>query len=411
MNLRKYVSLLISLIVLTSLFSMSTASVSAFQPNWLDVSISKYNPSPAQIGEYVDVWVKVDNVGQGKVEDVSIEIVPEYPLSLDSPNNAVKKIGILNPDSSAEHKYRLYIDENAKPSTSEITIRYRGEGESWIEQEFEISIGTDTYDSIGIVQLENIQSEPEVMMPGDTGTISFTLKNTASQRTVKIGDEIFENNVRIQRATLHGCDRIDVESESYHGGGLLGPGDSMEISYNINVDENAEAGTCYLDLSMQGSIHAYNNNWRIPVKIESSSVKVIPSEQLRIENGEGTLEFDVANVRPNALSSVNVELQAEGVEFSPSPYFIGTMNPDELFTIEVDTSVISDNLTGTRELMITANYRNGMNEHENVVATKELKLVTNDEQPSNIAAIGGILVIVAGAIAFVIYRRRKNKNQ
>jgi LPXTG-motif cell wall-anchored protein len=37
--------------------------------------------------------------------------------------------------------------------------------------------------------------------------------------------------------------------------------------------------------------------------------------------------------------------------------------------------------------------------------------VTNDEQPSNIAAIGGILVIVAGAIAFVIYRRRKNKNQ
>lgn len=411
MNLKRYISLFVSLIVLTSLLSMSTSPASSYQPNWIDVSITRYDPSPAQIGEYVDVWVKVDNVGQGKVEDVSIEIVPEYPFSLDTPKNAVKNFGVINPDSAAVHKYRLYVDDDAKPSTNEITIRYRGEGQSWIEEDFDINVGTDSFDSRGTVQLEDVNTNPDSLMPGDTGTVSFTMKNTASQRTVTIDGETYDTNARVQMATLHSCDEITVTSDSYRGTGLLGPGDSMDLSFNIEVSEDAGDGTCYLDLAMKGSSHTFNNNWRIPVEIDSSSVKVIPSKPLRIENGEGTLEFDVANVRPNDLSSVNIELQAEGVEFSPSPYFIGSMSPDELFTIETDTSVTSDNITGTRELTIIANYRNGMNEHESVVAVRELKLMTTEEQGGNLAIIGGVLVVIVGAVAVVMYRRRKNKNQ
>lgn len=411
MDLKKYVSLFVSLIVLMSLLYVSTSPASSYQPNWIDVSISRYDPSPAQIGEYVDVWVKVDNVGQGKVEDVSIDIEPEYPFSLDTPGNAVKKFGVINPDSAVEHKYRLYVDDDAKPSTNEITIRYRGEGESWIEEDFDINVGTDSFDTRGTVQLEDINTNPDVLMPGETGTVSFTLKNTASKRTVTIDGETYDTNARVQAANLHGSDDITVTSDSYNGTGLLGPGDSMDLSYNIKVSEDAESGTCYLDFAMMGSSHTFNNNWRIPVEVDSSSIKVIPSKPLEIENGEGTLEFDVANVRPNDLSSVNVELQADGVEFSPSPYFIGSMSPDELFTIEVDTSVLSENLTGTRELTITTNYKNGLNEHESVVAVRDLRLTTADDQSSNLVVIGGVVVVIVGAVAIVMYRRRMNKNQ
>lgn len=248
-------------------------------------------------------------------------------------------------------------------------------------------------------------------MPSDTGTVSFTLKNTASQRTVTIDGETYDTNARVQAANLHGCDDITVTSDSYLGTGLLGPGDSMDLSFNIKVSEDAEDGTCHLDLAMDGSSHSFDSNWRIPVEIDTSSVKVVPSKPLKIENGESTLEFDVANIRPNDLSSVNVELQADGVEFSPSPYFIGSMSPDELFTIEVDSIVTSDNLTGTRELTITANYRNGLNEHDSVIAVRELRLVESEEQGNNLAVIGGFLVVIVGAIAVIMYRRRRNKKQ
>jgi hypothetical protein len=61
----------------------------------LDVSVQKYEPFPAEIGQYVDVWVKVENFRSGQSDDVTIKLVPEYPLSLDSEKNAENNIGQL----------------------------------------------------------------------------------------------------------------------------------------------------------------------------------------------------------------------------------------------------------------------------------------------------------------------------
>ncbi|MDK2826783.1 MAG: hypothetical protein PWQ63_1474 [Methanolobus sp.] len=400
-----YILLCIALFSTSSIMPVSADSA----PN-MKIDIIDYDPFPAQIGEYVDVSVKIENTGFGRADAVSIKMDPEYPFSLDSQNNAVEFIGILSPDDAAVHEYRLYVDENAKVGTGTVDVYYQiYEGGSWYKSTFDLNVGSNTFDSKGTIELTDISCDPVVFMPGDIGTVSFTLTNTATDSSVTIDGTDYDTNARVQSAILYGDNYIDVTSDSYTGSGVMGPGDSITLSYNVEVADDVTDGTYYLDLSMVGNSHSYNNNWRIPVKVDSASVKVIPSKPMELANGEGTLEFDVANMHPNSLSSVSVKLSADGIDFSPEEYFVGAMDSDELFTIEVDAK--TDITDETVPVTITVEYRNGINEHNTEVAVRDVKLTSEEEGSGSNLAVGAIAVLLLlGVPAVVFMKRRKNNN-
>jgi hypothetical protein len=377
----------------------------------LKASVLKYEPIPAEIGEYVTVWVKIENLGYAKADDLFIKIVPDYPFSIDSSENAIVNIGILSPDNAAVKDFRLYTDSAAKQGTGTFEIWYQEDaGGTWFKKEFEIRVGSDSFDSKGTIQLAGEPvKEPEVFMPGDTGTISFTLQNSATEYSITIDDEQYDTNAMIQSASLTGVEGIKITTETYYGNGVIGPGESVDLTYNVEVDENTPDGTYYLDFSIVGSSHSYNNNWRIPLKVDSSSVRVIPSKPLALVNGEGALEFDVANIHPNALSSVSVQLEAEGIVFSPSEYFIGSMDSDELFTIEINAKAESNDVSFPLNLTIYADYRNGLNEHTEQISVRQLQHnVVEDEGGAGVYVVL-LFVIIVGAGAYVLYKRRTEK--
>ena len=183
-------------------------------------------------------------------------------------------------------------------------------------------------------------------MPGDRGTVTVTLKNTASNPTVTIGGSDFDTNARIQAAVLRPIsDGIIVLDAPYGDMGLLGPGDSIKLTFNVKVAEDAPEGTHNFELAIEGNSFDYNSRKNIPLKVDSSNIRVIPSKELQLTNGESTIEFDVANTHPNEFSSVSIKPEAEGITFYPAEYFIGPMNPDELFTIEFNA--VADDIWST----------------------------------------------------------------
>ncbi|WP_292466326.1 COG1361 S-layer family protein [Methanolobus sp.] len=403
--------LLIVMAVVLLLSFIVPMNASAADGADLKASVLKYEPIPAEIGEYVTVWVKIENLGYAKADDLSIKIVPDYPFSIDSSENAIVNIGILSPDNAAVKDFRLYTDSAAKQGTGTFEIWYQEDaGGTWFKKEFEIRVGSDSFDSKGTIQLAGEPvKEPEVFMPGDTGTISFTLQNSATEYSITIDDEQYDTNARIQSASLTGVEGIKITTETYYGNGVIGPGESVDLTYNVEVDENTPDGTYYLDFSIVGSSHSYNNNWRIPLKVDSSSVRVIPSKPLALVNGEGALEFDVANIHPNALSSVSVQLEAEGIVFSPSEYFIGSMDSDELFTIEINAKAESNDVSFPLNLTIYADYRNGLNEHTEQISVRQLQHnVVEDEGGAGVYVVL-LFVIIVGAGAYVLYKRRTEK--
>ncbi|OPX64153.1 MULTISPECIES: COG1361 S-layer family protein [unclassified Methanoregula] len=86
---------------------------------------------------------------------------------------------------------------------------------------------------------------PQVLMPGDLGTVTVTLRNTASsasytERTGAMSDEnaatvtVTDINVYIEKATLEG-NGIVVVGESYQRIGDLGPGQTIPITFLIRA--------------------------------------------------------------------------------------------------------------------------------------------------------------------------------
>ena len=254
-------------------------------------------------------------------------------------------------------------------------------------------------------------------MPGDRGTITVTLTNTATTPTVTIDGRDYDTNARIQAAVLRPLSEgIIVLDSPYEDMGLLGPGNSITLTFNVKVAEDAAEGTHNLELAIEGNSFDYNSRKNIPLKVDSSNIRVIPSKDLQLINGESTLEFDVANTHPNEFNSVRIKPEAEGVRFYPAEYFIGPMNPDELFTIEFNA--VADNSSDSRRensepinLTLSASYGNGINKHENIVSNMSIQSVEETEGGSSNMVITGLLLIVVVAAGVLIYRKNKQSKR
>ncbi|AKB19144.1 MULTISPECIES: COG1361 S-layer family protein [unclassified Methanosarcina] len=402
-----------SVLLIASVFT-SVASAAVGSAN-LKVTIVETNPYPAKIGEYLTLNIQVENVGGDKADDVDIEIVPEYPFTLDSKANTIQNIGALNPGRTATKEFYLYVDKNAQKGVRSIDIRTRtGPENPWSEKSFDIRIGTETFDSKGTVELAEIVSAPEVFMPGDKGTVTVTLKNTATTPTVTINEKDYDTNARIQAAVLRPLSEgITVLEAPYYEMGLVGPGDSIKLTFNVEVEDDAKEGIHNFELAIEGNSFDYNSKKNIPLKVDSSNIKVIPSKPLKMVDGQTTIEFDVANTHPNELNSVSIRPEAEGIKFYPAEYFIGPMDPDELFTIEFSavTDYSSDAIkdaSGSINMNVTANYNNGINRHENVAGNLDLETDRSQspETSSKIAIAGGLIAVFIPA-AFLIYKKKK----
>jgi hypothetical protein len=408
--------IIVFLLLVSSIFA-APASASTASAN-LKVTIVETNPYPAKIGEYLDLTVQVENIGRDRAENVDIEIVPEYPFSLDYKENAVQNIGSLAPGKFASKEFHLFVDKNAQKGVRSIDVRTRTDkGDPWSEESFDIRIGTETFDSKGTVELAEIVSSPKVFMPGDRGTITVTLNNTATAPTVTIGEEDYDTNARIQSAVLRSLsDGIIVLDAPYGEMGLIGPGDSIKLTFNVMASEDANEGTHNLELAIEGNSFDYNSRKNIPLEVDSSNVKVIPSKPLTLINGEATLEFDVANTHPNSFSSVSIRPEAEGVNFYPVEYFIGPMDPDELFTIKFDAVADSslENKRKTSEpvnLSLSASYSNGINEHESLVSNLHIQQIEENQGSRSGLIIAGILLVALVAASVILYRKKQRKSK
>ena len=399
-----------SLLLIASVFAFP-ASAAVGSAN-LKVTIVETNPYPAKIGEYLTLTVQVENVGGDKANNIDIEVVPKYPFSLDSQANAIQNIGALNPGRTATKEFYLYVDKNAQKGVRSIDIRTRTDkGNPWSEKSFDLRIGTETFDSKGTVELAEIITSPEAFMPGDRGTITVTLRNTASNPTVNIDGKDYDTNARIQAAILRPLsDGIRVQDAPYYEMGLLGPGDSIKLTFNVEVEEEARDGVHNLELMIEGNSFDYNSRKNIPLEVDSSNVKVITSKPLTMVDGKATIEFDVANTHPNELNSVSIKPEAAGIKFYPAEYFIGPMDPDELFTIKFDA--VRDNSSKAEKkdeainMSVSANYNNGINRHENIVGNLNLEDDSIPSETNSTFAIAGVIAVFIPA-AFLLYRRKK----
>jgi len=256
---------------------------------------------------------------------------------------------------------------------------------------------------------------PSYLMPGDEGTVTVTLNNAAKDYSYyayvdnHTKEEIFDLSAQVIEASLSGDSYIQVTSNSYHNVGLLGPGDTIDFTYSIKVSEDAPDSIRFLDFIFIGGGDIYDVRWKIPVTVDSSGIKLINSE---VGRNSDFIVLDIANVRPNTVNAVNIVPVTDNVEFQPAQYFIGTMDSDEMFTIQFDIEPVD----GVGQMGVKAIFKNGNNWHEsgihtiNVNNSKPLIVVDRDSNPWLVIGIVGSLFAVI-IIFFVVMRKRRSSRE
>jgi len=254
--------------------------------------------------------------------------------------------------------------------------------------------------------------DPVYLMPGDEGTVTITLKNAAELYSYYSApqEKEFDLTAQVLEASLVGNNEIQVTSGTYYDVGLLGPGDIIDFTYSIKVSDNAQDSICFLDFVFMGGGDMYDVKWKVPVTIDATGIKLINSD---ISKNADYIVLDIANVRPNTINAVTIVPATDNVEFQPAQYFIGTMDSDEMFTIQFDI----DPEDGVEQIGVKALFKNGNNWHEsdiqtiNVNNSKPLIAVDKDSNPWLVFGIVGGLFAIIIIIFFVMRKRRSSREE
>jgi hypothetical protein len=210
----------------------------------------------------------------------------------------------------------------------------------------------------------NYSIEPLVFMPGDTGTVTVELRNMASGEVyVQEDDETFDMNAYIASATLESNKGIKILDGRQTDVGLLGPGDYIRLTFNIQANETAANGMHFLELEVVGGSDMYNLNYRIPVKVDDRDLKIIVSDMPpTLMKEHSTVNVEVVNLRPNDITGVIVTPKGNDVGFFPSNVFVGTINGGNKSTATFTLNTMASG-KGNKDVQFSATYFNGDNLH------------------------------------------------
>lgn len=146
---------------------------------YIESTLINQDPYPAQPENYVDLLFKFENKGGLIVKDFMLEIIPEYPFSLDPGSTGLIEIGSidgLQKDRDAIFaRFRVRVDKEVLNGDSMIKMRYTyntdGKWDNYVEKKFAIKIEDPKTDFDIAIQDYSYK----------TNTLSIAVSNTGNK--------------------------------------------------------------------------------------------------------------------------------------------------------------------------------------------------------------------------------------
>jgi uncharacterized membrane protein len=215
---------------------------------------------------------------------------------------------------------------------------------------------------------------PSVMMPDSLGTVTITVKNTASSASVseksgQLADSTFETvkttdiNVNIENVHLEG-NGITVVTNDFKRVGEIGPGQSIPITFSIQTP--SKSGMYYPEVWIDTS---GGRSTRYPILVNVNTATGIQKQAILVLESNLTGSVNPGEELPVTLTLTNagqtladdVVIKIENVSTTVAPktsdiYHIGIISPGEVKI--VDLVLLSDKKAnpGLVRIPVTLSY-------------------------------------------------------
>ncbi len=380
----------------------------------VQVTLVNQEPDPAEPGNYVDIRFKFENIGGGPANNIEVELIPEYPFSLDSGTSALKNIGSLHSrqmgDDGAIVKYHVRVNNDAVDGVNELKMRYNVAGKAWLTETFDIDIQTHEL----ILAIKDVVSEPKEIAPGQTAIISLLLQNIANS---------IIKDIRVT-LDIKGKPFAPVGSSNQKSILYLKPGEYINLSFNLIAEGDADADVYQMPVIFEyvdelGTKYSKNSTIGLIVGSAPELDVIIDSTTIYKAGMAGDVSIKFVNKGATDIKFLNVKLNniENSITKSNEEVYVGNIDSDDYETAEFSLFVQSK----AKEdiiLPLSIEYKDANNKGYHKEVMLPLKLYSNKEskelglQKGN-SSVGFIIIIVIVAVGLFIYikKRRKKKSK
>ena len=391
------------IIILLMMF-LAVPLVFASQPiidaSKLSVVSTRYDPFPAEPGSYVNVWIKVQNLGAKPIDNVMFILHPEYPFSIDPNENASRFYGTIQGMQEILMKFKLRVDENAVEGDNNLELWYMSNNELLGK----LTFGLNVYTSDANIVVQNIKTSQ--FSPGQTGNISIKIKNVADSPLKCVA---FNLSLNDSFAILNGSNEYYV--------GKMKSGEEKTINFKLLMSPNSDLSV-YNTLFTISYKDMLGNNFTKHGKISIVAYKK-PNYLLTLEksdtftvNSTGSVIISIANTFPSKMKFTSLYLLPSNDYdiIGNNKQYIGNLDPDDFETAEFKIYVKTQHPI----LKVKINYNDNYNNEYSSISDIALHVYTNKEllKYGLISTNDNyqiILIIVVLIIVYFAYRKFRRK--
>jgi len=412
-----------AIILMLMLLTAALVSAQNLNDESLRITVVNQEPDPVGPGEYVDVRLQVENLGNVAVDGVVVEFVPSFPFSIDPGQNQRVEIGTLsafqNQNRAFIVKYKVRVSDDAIEGANDLKIKAKKADGSWSNYVFSINVRT----SDANLAIESITTTPKEVEPGKDATVTIMVKNMADSplRDVSMNLDLGLSTISTT-ANLDLLPFATLESGTEKRITQLNPGQEAYFTYNLRAYPSAESRVYKIpvQLTYRDDLNTeYTKNSLIGLVVNSQPdvTAVLDSSEVTMggQTGEVTIKF--VNKGLTDIKFVNVQLGSsdEYEILSPHEVYIGNIDSDDYETADYDLHV-TDNVQGNLMLPITYTFMDANNNEYNIDQDIELRLYTMEDEerfgnssqnPNALYWVLGIAVIVVAFIIWRVYKRKR----
>lgn len=374
------------------------------------ITLVNQEPDPVAPGEKLELRFRVENRGTAQANDVSLQLVPEFPFSADE-REQTKEIGSLAGRQIGRDaviaRFLLTVDASAGSGVNPIRLRYKTATQGWISIEtFNITVGQRDLP----IAIASVEATPEIIIPGNKSTISISLANMGTAEAL---------NVRVRLNFTDSLPFFPYGSTNERFIQRISPGKKAEAGFEVIASPSAKSAIYRIPMSltyMDGS----GNNYTVAGQSFSLTVGSRPqikaaavgTEIFRL-NERKTVTLEIINDGLTDIKFLTARLakpeQGQYDVLSPQSAYIGEIDSGDSETVSYDIFFSSP-----APLVMELEYLDALNNRHMQLAEVPLRIFTGSE----INRFGlegkkgrGMLIISAivliGVLAYFRLRRKK----
>ncbi len=319
---------------------MQTATAAILDSPHINATLNYQDPDPVDPGEIVELRFSIKNDGASTAKTAEFTIETEYPLLLATGEDEIKSLGDI-PVYDADEidtgettlKYKLIVDPNAAEGEYQITLRYKTEGGvsrgNWITLDpFSVQVGGKA----ASVVIEETQTTPERVAPGENADISITITNNGNtyieDMTITLS---LQNTTEI--APLKTSNELVIRN--------IQGGESKEANFSVIVAPDAAVKVYKIPVTLKytdqrNNKYEKNTYISLVVDVEPEYVLNIEENEVYEEDKAGNIVISLSNIGVANLNYATLSLE-EGEYYtilSSDTVYLGNLESDDYETAQ-----------------------------------------------------------------------------